>query len=195
MEGRSPCSTSPQATSCRLSHEQLGNTWSRVTRRRYSLFPIVRKIRSESAVCKTSTLSSEISSTAGHKTRDNEGKQPGWGGVSTSPPSLTFGTSISKGCEPLAGFTTPLVCSEIAPAHRGEHVVLEPSQPPAQRAAKCFYRFQCNHTLAHGSLCKISHVQGERAHCRDVILSVPLPPTAWGKWEPAVGQVTCTILN
>lgn len=162
MGGRSPCSTSPQATSCRLSHEQFGNTWSRVTRRRHSLFPIVRKIRSESAVCKTSTLSSEISSTAGHKTRDNEGKQPGWGGVSTSPPSLTFGNSISKGCEPLAGFATPLVCSEIAPAHRGERVVLEPSQPPAQRTDKCLYCFQCNHTRLLMGVCARFHMSSGR---------------------------------
>lgn len=47
--------------------------------------PNGEKVRSESAVYKTSTLSSEISSATAHKPRDNEGKQPGWGGVSTSP--------------------------------------------------------------------------------------------------------------
>lgn len=99
----------PQSTSCRLSHEQFGNTWSSQSCKEEAWhLPNSEKIRSESAVWKASTLSSEISSTAGHKTRDNEGKQTAWGGVSVFPPTLTFGNSVSKGCEPLAGFTAPL---------------------------------------------------------------------------------------
>lgn len=70
------------------------------------------------------TPSFEISPTAGHSSRDNEGKQPGKGEVSTS---LTFGTNTSKGFEPVVGLTTSegSAGAEIAAAHH-EYGALEP---------------------------------------------------------------------
>lgn len=62
--------------------------------------PKGEKIRSESAVWKTPTLSSKISLTAGHRSRHNEGKQPGWGGVSSCPQPWPLGMAFPKGASP-----------------------------------------------------------------------------------------------
>lgn len=63
--------------------------------------------------------SSEISPTAGHKTRDNEGKQPGWGGISGSPPQLwPLATAFPKAESP-SGFTAPLSYAQRHPWYTG----------------------------------------------------------------------------
>lgn len=196
-------SCSPQSTSYRLSHKQLGNTWnSQSCKEEAWHLPNGENSWSESAVWKTSTLSSEISSTAGHKTRDNKGKQPGQGGVS-APSPLTFGNSISKGCEPLAAFTAPLPYTQKYPST--PKWACYPGAQPATGTQSIKMLLPSFNATAH--TCSEEVVQDFRCPggekllqrygfaCGNGWLPSILPPAAWGKREQALWQVTCTLLN
>lgn len=158
--------------------------------------PKGEKIRSESAVWKTSTLSSEISLTAGHRTRHNEGKQPGWGGVSACPQSWPLGMAFPKGANP---WLAPLPRSEmlrhpqnyprVRPATSTEPLNPLPASMPLHTAhsGEAAQDFRCPWG-------EKSSQQWVFAFGNGWVLGTS-PPTARGEREWAARQAPCTILN
>lgn len=112
-------------------------------------------------------------------------------------PSPSSGNSICKGCKLLAGFTAPLLAAEPSPQHSRVSVLSwSPASPrhmqhPPATASFSATACACSQELLQGSRCPRAEMPllmwfclwkwvAARHHC-------------WGKWEQALGQVTCTL--
>lgn len=148
------CSPPPGLTSCRLSHEQLGNTWNSQSCREPQHLPNGGKNWNESAVWKASTLSSEISSTTVHKARQWRTAWVGWGFRLPPFPSSDLWEQHSQRLWGTGWVHCPTSrCSEIPWVHRSQHIILKPSQAPAHAASTCHYLFQYSGIRLLGGHC------------------------------------------